>query len=181
MMHLKNITIGNPETPEQYQLSKISGVVWLYSEDGQNWYEAQALFQEDTIKVAYDSAGWVLWVGKDVFSLNPTGMSVIELPDITENRRINNSSYWFYRNDGFIFDYSLKANDERENLIRKFTNIASGIEVDLLLGIASNEDKETLKACRSGIKTLRNMDFSSVTDRETYSAIQWPSLPEQPS
>ncbi|EPS5397257.1 tail fiber assembly protein, partial [Shigella sonnei] len=29
MMHLKNIKAGNPKTPEQYQLTKKAGVVWL--------------------------------------------------------------------------------------------------------------------------------------------------------
>ncbi|ECD5721360.1 tail fiber assembly protein, partial [Salmonella enterica subsp. enterica serovar Senftenberg] len=30
MMHLKNIIAGNPKTPEQYQLTKKFGVVWLF-------------------------------------------------------------------------------------------------------------------------------------------------------
>ncbi|EBI6971307.1 tail fiber assembly protein, partial [Salmonella enterica] len=29
MMHLKNIVAGNPKTPDQYQLTKKFGVVWL--------------------------------------------------------------------------------------------------------------------------------------------------------
>ncbi|EKD0809039.1 tail fiber assembly protein, partial [Shigella sonnei] len=48
MMHLKNIKAGNPKTPEQYQLTKKAGVVWLFCEDGKNWYEEQKNFQPDT-------------------------------------------------------------------------------------------------------------------------------------
>ncbi len=51
MMHLKNIKAGNPKTPEQYQLTKKAGVVWLFCEDGKNWYEEQKNFQPDTIKL----------------------------------------------------------------------------------------------------------------------------------
>ncbi|EBV2394001.1 tail fiber assembly protein, partial [Salmonella enterica subsp. enterica serovar Corvallis] len=54
MMHLKNISAGNPKTMAQFQLTKRSGVIWLYSEDGKNWYEQQKNFAEDTLKIAYD-------------------------------------------------------------------------------------------------------------------------------
>ncbi len=57
MMHLKNIKPGNPKTEEQYLLTKNSGVVWLWTEDGKNWYEEQKNFQDDTIKIAYDENG----------------------------------------------------------------------------------------------------------------------------
>ncbi|ENF3473059.1 tail fiber assembly protein, partial [Escherichia coli] len=51
MMHLKNIKAGNAKTLEQYELTKRHGVIWLYAEDGQNWYEAQKAFQADTLKI----------------------------------------------------------------------------------------------------------------------------------
>ncbi len=44
MLHLKNITAGNPKTAEQYQLTKKYGITWLFSEDGKNWYEEQKNF-----------------------------------------------------------------------------------------------------------------------------------------
>ncbi|EKK4049097.1 tail fiber assembly protein, partial [Shigella flexneri] len=31
MLHLKNITAGNPKTVEQYQLTKQYDVTWLFS------------------------------------------------------------------------------------------------------------------------------------------------------
>nr|MCD3710315.1 tail fiber assembly protein [Escherichia coli] len=45
MMHLKNITTGNPKTKGQYQLTKQFNIKWLYSDDGKNWYEEQKNFQ----------------------------------------------------------------------------------------------------------------------------------------
>ncbi|EJA0982893.1 tail fiber assembly protein, partial [Escherichia coli] len=53
MMHLKNITAGNPKTKEQYQLTKQFNIKWLYTEDGKNWYEEQKNFQPDTLKMVY--------------------------------------------------------------------------------------------------------------------------------
>ena len=55
MQHLKNITAGNPKTVAQYQLTKNFDVIWLWSEEGKNWYEEVKNFQPDTIKIVYDA------------------------------------------------------------------------------------------------------------------------------
>ncbi|EFW9297300.1 tail fiber assembly protein, partial [Shigella flexneri] len=51
-------------------------------------------------------------------------------------------------------------------------------EEDLLLGLISDEDKEKLKACRIYAKSLQAMDFSTITDKSSYNAIEWPASPE---
>ncbi|HDW3010306.1 TPA: tail fiber assembly protein, partial [Escherichia coli] len=53
MLHLKNITAGNPKTAEQYQMTKQHGITWLFSEDDKNWYEELKNFASDTIKMVY--------------------------------------------------------------------------------------------------------------------------------
>ncbi|MBM2962430.1 tail fiber assembly protein, partial [Escherichia coli] len=64
---------GNPKTVEQYELTRQFGVVWLYSEDGKNWYEEQKNFQDDTIKLAYDKDNIIRYVEKDVTAIRPDG------------------------------------------------------------------------------------------------------------
>ncbi|HFT5803950.1 tail fiber assembly protein [Escherichia coli] len=181
MLHLKNITAGNPKTAEQYQMTKRHSIVWLFSEDGKNWYEEQKNFASDTIKVAYNERGRVVWVGKDVTGIEPTNVSIIELPDITTNRRITAPGYWFYRNDEFVFDYKLKAEDERDALLKQISIMTSDWEKDLLLGLISDEDREKLKAYRIYAKSLQAMDFSPITDKASYNAIEWPVSPEASS
>ena len=181
MLHLKNITAGNPKTAEQYQLTKQYGVTWLFSEDGKNWYEEQKNFASDTIKMVYTGDGRVVWVGKDVTGIEPTNVSIIELPDITTNRRITAPGYWFYRNDEFVFDYKLKAEDERDALLKQVSIMTSEWEKDLLLGLISDEDREKLKAYRIYAKLLQAMDFSPITDKASYNAIEWPVSPEASS
>ncbi|EFI9716751.1 tail fiber assembly protein [Escherichia coli] len=181
MLHLKNITAGNPKTAEQYQLTKQYDVTWLFSEDGKNWYEEQKNFASDTIKVAYNERGRVVWVGKDVTGIEPTNVSIIELPDITANRRITAPGYWFYRNDEFVFDYKLKAEDERDALLQQASIMTSEWEKDLLLGLISDEDRERLKAYRIYAKSLQAMDFNIITDKTSYNAIEWPVSPEASS
>lgn len=114
----KNITAGNPKTAEQYQMTKQYGVTWLFGRR-QNWYEEQKNFASDTIKMVYTGDGRVVWVGKDMTGIEPRNASVIEVPDITANRRITAPGYWFYRNDEFVFDYKLKAEDERDALLKQ--------------------------------------------------------------
>ncbi|HAI0054133.1 TPA: tail fiber assembly protein [Escherichia coli] len=181
MLHLKNIAAGNPKTAEQYQMTKRHSIVWLFSEDGKNWYEEQKNFASDTIKVAYNERGRVVWVGKDVTGIEPTNVSIIELLDITTNRRITAPGYWFYRNDEFVFDYKLKAEDERDALLKQVSIMTSEWEKDLLLGLISDEDREKLKAYRIYAKSLQAMDFSTITDKVTYNAIEWPVSPEASS
>lgn len=181
MLHLKNITAGNPKTAEQYQMTKRHSIVWLFSEDGKNWYEEQKNFASDTIKVAYNERGRVVWVGKDVTGIEPTNVSIIELPDITTNRRITAPGYWFYRNDEFVFDYKLKAEDERDALLKQVSIMTSEWEKDLLLGLISDEDREKLKAYRIYAKSLQAMDFSPIADKTSYNAIEWPVSPEASS
>ncbi|WP_258126115.1 tail fiber assembly protein [Escherichia coli] len=181
MLHLKNIAAGNPKTAEQYQMTKRHSIVWLFSEDGKNWYEEQKNFASDTIKVAHNERGRVVWVGKDVTGIEPTNVSIIELPDITTNRRITAPGYWFYRNDEFVFDYKLKAEDERDALLKQVSIMTSEWEKDLLLGLISDEDREKLKAYRIYAKSLQAMDFSTITDKASYNAIEWPVSPEASS
>ncbi|ENB9944424.1 tail fiber assembly protein [Shigella boydii] len=178
MLHLKNITVGNPKTAEQYQLTKQYDVTWLFSEDGKNWYEEQKNFASDTIKMVYTGDGRVVWVGKDVTGIEPRNASVIEVPDITANRRITAPGYWFYRNDEFVFDYRLKAEDERDALLAQVSARTGEWEEDLLLGLISDEDREKLKAYRIYAKSLQVMDFSVITDKTSYNAIEWPASPE---
>ncbi|MXE59174.1 tail fiber assembly protein, partial [Escherichia coli] len=144
MMHLKNITAGNPKTKEQYQLTKQFNIKWLYTEDGKNWYEEQKNFQPDTLKMVYDHNNVIICIEKDVSAINPEGASVVEVPDITANRRADISGKWMFKDGNFIFDYKLKAEDERDALLQHASIMTSEWEKDLLLGLISNEDREKL-------------------------------------
>ena len=123
----------------------------------------------------------MVWVGKDVTGIEPRNASVIEVPDITANRRITAPGYWFYRNDEFVFDYKLKAEDERDALLKQVSIMTSEWEKDLLLGLISDEDREKLKAYRIYAKSLQAMDFSTITNKTSYNAIEWPASPETSS
>ncbi|EAR7150473.1 DUF4376 domain-containing protein [Salmonella enterica] len=94
MQNIKNFTRGNPKTAEQLAQANHHRVMFLFSEDGQEWYECQKQFAPDTIKVAYDADGIIRSLSLDVSALWPDGLSVAEVPDTTANRRADISGRW---------------------------------------------------------------------------------------
>ncbi|VFS65230.1 phage tail assembly protein [Salmonella enterica subsp. diarizonae] len=102
MMILKNISRGSPKTPEQADLANKHKVVFMFSQDGQDWYECQKLFSPDTIKVAYDNQGIIRCISKDVSAINPEGFSVAEVPNTTANRRADISGRWGFDGTNII-------------------------------------------------------------------------------
>ncbi|EFE7778443.1 tail fiber assembly protein, partial [Escherichia coli] len=111
MQHLKNIIAGNPKTVAQYQLTKNFDVIWLWSEEGKNWYEEVSNFQEDTIKIVYDENNIIVGITRDASTLNPEGFSVVEVPDITANRRADDSGKWMFK-DGAVIKRIYTADEQ---------------------------------------------------------------------
>lgn len=94
MVNIKHFTPGDPKTPEQLELANKHRVLFIFSEDGQEWYEAQKQFAADTIKFSYDSDGVIRSISRDVSALWPVGLSVAEVADTTANRRADISGRW---------------------------------------------------------------------------------------
>ncbi|EEW0910060.1 tail fiber assembly protein [Escherichia coli O4] len=168
MMHLKNIKPGNPKTKEQYLLTKNSGVVWLWSEDGKNWYEEQKDFQEDTIKLAYTAEGIIVAIDKDVSAINPEGLSVVELPDITANRRADISGNWMFK-DGAVIkrtyteeEQRQQAENEKQSLLQLVRDKTQLWDSQLRLGIISDENKQKLTEWMLYAQKVESTDTSSL-------------------
>lgn len=102
MIHLKNIRSQNATTPEQFDLTKRLGVIWLISEDGKNWYDELANFAPDTLKIAYDSEGVIHHVDTDASMIDPEDLSVVELPATTANRRADIGGRWGFDGTGVV-------------------------------------------------------------------------------
>ncbi|MGR0669906.1 tail fiber assembly protein (plasmid) [Escherichia coli] len=107
MMHLKNIS-----APLIDPRGKHSGVLPLFTEDGRDWYEEQKKFQPHTLKMMYDNNGIIRSVSKDVSLLCPDGMSVIELPDTDEYRKVDNTGDWLVKDVQIV---KREGPEQREN------------------------------------------------------------------
>ncbi|MDA6186711.1 tail fiber assembly protein, partial [Escherichia coli] len=168
MQHLKNIVAGNPKTVEQYQLTKNFNVIWLWSEDGKNWYEEVKNFQEDTIKLAYTVEGIIVAMDKDVSAINPEGLSVVELPDITANRRADISGKWMFK-DGVVIkrtyteeEQRQQAENEKQSLLQLVRDKTQLWDSQLRLGIISNENKQKLTEWMLYAQKVESTDTSSL-------------------
>ncbi len=79
MQHLKNIKSGNPKQKEQYQLTKNFDVIWLWSEDGKNWYEESEKLSARHNKDCFTMQIILLSPSPKMPStLNPEGYSVVD-------------------------------------------------------------------------------------------------------
>lgn len=168
MQHLKNIIAGNPKTVEQYQLTKNFDVIWLWSEDGKNWYEELKNFQEDTIKLAYTVEGIIVAMDKDVSAINPEGLSVVELPDITANRRADISGKWMFK-DGVVIkrtyteeEQRQQAENEKQSLLQLVRDKTQLWDSQLRLGIISDENKQKLTEWMLYAQKVESTDTSSL-------------------
>ncbi|OSK94347.1 tail fiber assembly protein [Escherichia coli] len=168
MQHLKNITAGNPKTTEQYQLTKQFNIKWLYSEDGKNWYEEQKNFQPDTLKIVYDHNGVILCIEKDVSAINPEGASVVELPDITPNRRADISGNWMFK-DGAVMKRTYTGEEQREQaenqkqkLLQQARDKTQFWQTQLALGIISDSDRQQLVNWMRYVQQVEATDISAL-------------------
>ncbi|EDY5135587.1 tail fiber assembly protein [Salmonella enterica subsp. enterica serovar Thompson] len=174
MMHLKNISAGNPKTLEQYQLTKRSGVIWLYSEDGKNWYDEQKNFAADTLKIAYDKNGVIVNISKDVSTINPSGLSVVELPNITANRRADIYGGWVFDGEKVIKrvytteELRRQAESEKAKLLEDAETVITPLARAVKRGIATDEEQKRLEVWEL---------YSVLVNRVDTSKPDWPERP----
>ncbi|EMB6791257.1 DUF4376 domain-containing protein [Salmonella enterica] len=96
MQNIKHFTPYEPESPA------FPGAAYLKSEDGQDWYECQKRFADETLKFTYDDNGVITCITRDVSGLWPVGLSVAEVPDTTENRRADISGRWGFDGEKIV-------------------------------------------------------------------------------
>ncbi|ECL7395300.1 TPA_asm: tail fiber assembly protein [Salmonella enterica subsp. enterica serovar Napoli] len=174
MMHLKNISVGNPKTMAQFQLTKRSGVIWLFSEDGKNWYEEQKNFAADTLKIAYDKNGVIVNISKDVSTINPSGLSVVELPNITANRRADIYGGWVFDGEKVIKrvytseELRQQAEVKKLKLLEEAETVITPLARAVKLGIATDEERKRLEVWE---------EYSVLVNRVDTSKPDWPERP----
>ncbi|EDI0572074.1 tail fiber assembly protein [Salmonella enterica subsp. enterica serovar Berkeley] len=175
MMHLKNISVGNPKTMAQFQLTKRSGVIWLYSEDGKNWYDEQKNFAADTLKIAYDKNGVIVNISKDVSTINPSGLSVVELPNVTANRRADIYGGWVFDGEKVIKrvytseELRQQAEVKKLKLLEEAETVITPLARAVKRGIATDEEQKRLDAWEL---------YSVMVNRVDTANPDWPESPK---
>ncbi|HAT7595019.1 TPA: tail fiber assembly protein [Citrobacter werkmanii] len=96
MQHLKNIKKYIPDDDSSLSLIKEHNVEFYISDDGRDWYKSQADFLPDTLKIAYDKEGIIRCISKDVSSINPRDLSVVEVDVNNKNKSVDISGGWIF-------------------------------------------------------------------------------------
>ncbi|WP_144136547.1 tail fiber assembly protein [Kosakonia radicincitans] len=66
---------------------------------------------------------------------------------------------------------------KQENLISSAKNTISIWQTELLLGIISDDHRESLAAWISYINKMQSLDFGSIIDKESYEKFEWIAIP----
>ncbi|EDW0089128.1 tail fiber assembly protein [Salmonella enterica subsp. enterica serovar Norwich] len=191
--NIKNFRlIDEPVSRGKTQAEINIGAYFLESEDGQDWYECQSLFSDDTAKIMYDPEG-VIWgvVNQPVpqrgntyavSMLWPVNMSVAEIDAAACPDDCRGDGSWLYR-DGKVLpipvDYQAKAETTRQKLLDAANSAIADWRTELALGEISDDDKASLTKWMAYIRALKTLDLTGISDEATFTAIRWPSLPQE--
>ena len=173
MQHLKNLKIYTPDDEYSLFLMKEHSAEFFISEDGRDWYESQASFSPDTLKVAYDEAGIIRSISQDVSSIYPRDLSVVEFPATKANLRVTLGDYWFYKDGKLqqIRNHLAVAEAERDNRMAEVTARINWLEDAQKDGDISAEEAAELAELRAYRTALRRLDLSAAPK------INWPDAP----
>lgn len=166
-----------PYEPESNDLP--ANVLFLRSDTGIDWYEAQKEFKNDTIKVMFDSAGVICCAETDVSSLWPINCSVAEVKpeDIPSDFFI--SGRWVF-NGLTIEQYQYTkeeliatAEEQKQSLMSVAADAIAPLQDAIDLGMATETENSRLLEWKKYRVLLNRIDTSLAPD------IDWPSLPNE--
>lgn len=180
MVNYRNFTTYKPEfkASDKDEAEYRPDVLYARDETGRDWYDCQADFSAETLKVMYDDKGVIVCMSKDVTAIFPPGFSVAEVAISEVPSKACNDMTWVYR-DGKVVK-RIYSPDERRNmvlgekdrLIARVNQVTQTLNSKLLLGMATDEEKTKLRAWMDYVNEIE--DISDDADPEK---IVWPNPP----
>lgn len=175
MIHLKNFSLYTPDDSMNVSPFQKEKILWLKSEEDNDWYQCQRNFKPDTIKIIYDKDGVIRAFGVDVSAMFPVDMSVVEIesnsiPDI----ETLTSGSWMYSNgikpvtltDAEII---LRAENKKAALMLDANKLITPLQDAVELNIASDKEKSLLLELKKYRVLLNRVDTSKPV---------WPEIPD---
>lgn len=175
MQNIKNFSQYTPDSEQARKIIEDFNVIYLKSEDGQDWYECQKSFNPDTIKVMYDFNNVIRSISGDVSAFNPDGMSVAEVSNLPDSCDI--SGQWQYINGAIVprkytkGELVAQAERRKEELLALASNTIAPLQDTVELEEATLEEIERLKAWKKYRMQANRIDPTIAPD------IEWPAQP----
>lgn len=177
MQNIKGFKLTAPTKKQLQQFADPAGDVpaFLTSVDGQDWYECQSQFADDTVKIMYDSTNCIrAIVDKPVARRGntlavsvfyPLGMSVAELATLPEGCRDDGS--WCFA-DGVVSRnpawHVQRAETSRQHLLAQARAEMVPLQSAMLLDDITDKEAQRLKTLLAYIRTLGAVDISANPD-----------------
>lgn len=184
MKNIKNFTLTQPESSEQKLLAASHGVLFLKSDNGDDWYECQKSFRQDTFKIMYDMNGIIHSISNkpnaeghyDVSGFFPENMSVAEIEHLPEHADIDGR--WMF--DGTqvkpraysIAELQQQATNKKQDLINQATLQITTLNDAIELEMANEDEQRRLTTWKTYRVLLNRIDPEDAAD------IDWPNPPQ---
>ncbi|EDQ0301159.1 tail fiber assembly protein, partial [Salmonella enterica subsp. enterica serovar Kintambo] len=128
----------------------------------------------DSLKIAYDKNNIIVDINKNVSAINPEGCSVVELPDITANRRADVSGRWMFNGEQVskrVYspeELRQQAEAKKVKLLEEAETVITPLARAVKQGIATDEEQK-----RQEVWEL----YSVMVNRVETSNPDWPGKP----
>lgn len=162
-------------TPENGELT--DGILYLRSDSGLDWYEAQAQFAVGTIKIMYDAGGRICCVETDPSGMWPVDCSVAEIPPESLPAGFALNGDWVL-SGGAVVKYqpsqkeiSAYAAREKSRLLSVAAAALTPLQNAADLGMATEAESAALIAWKKYSVFLNRVDTLKAPD------IEWPVMP----
>ncbi|HGN8652959.1 TPA: tail fiber assembly protein [Enterobacter cloacae] len=168
-MIIKKFRLSGTEQIQGYSIAN------LISEDAQDWYEAQSLFEKDKLKFEFDENGIITRFSYDVSMLWPIGKSVADISKNLVPDGLSDNGEWMFDGEKIIsapIDYVYLAESKKQILMSAATATIDPLEDASGLGIATKEEAELLVEWKKYRVLLNRVDTSKAPD------IEWPEKPQ---
>lgn len=171
MKNFKNFRLSTELTPVQQEMKDTYNIQFCEDDEGVDWYHRRGMFSPDTLKVVYDSQGYICMADVDASSLqNPIGLSVAEVDvqevpaDFSERFR---DGIWQYEN-GEIIPCPVRQSaiamrmreEEMTELSSRITTLAEAQDD----GDISEDELAELMELRAKRSALRRLNLTSEPD-----------------
>ncbi|NUL35061.1 tail fiber assembly protein [Kosakonia sacchari] len=189
MQNIKNFKRTDPTQDQIDYWMETKGFVppmFLTSEDGQDWYECQKKFSDQTIKIAYDENNLVRSVIDkpmpgfrpgiiDVNAIFPLNLSVTELLFLPDEFVLDGN--WIFNGSAVVprpitpEEALQTATQQYDRLMNKGIKQVAMLSCVEDLGEITMEENMLLTAWKRYVVDLMRLDISTAPD------IEWPELP----
>lgn len=170
MKTLKKFTLYIPENDERVQL----GALFLKSAGGVDWYDAQRLYDENTLKIAYDDAGVICILAQDISMMWPVGLSVSEIAVASAPEGLAIDGSWLFdgkRVTKKAVDYVAQAEKVKAEKLASAESRIARLSRATRLNMATDAEAAELEALERYTVYLERLSTATAPD------IIWPEVP----